>query len=47
MRWTGHVALMGHMIREYSILVGKPEGRAQAEDIDVDEKIILEWIVGK
>jgi hypothetical protein len=31
----------------YNILVGKPEGKSHSEDIRVDEKIILEWILGK
>jgi hypothetical protein len=47
MRWAGHVAGMGEMRSAYSILVGKPEGRDHLEDIFVDGKIILEWILGK
>jgi hypothetical protein len=31
----------------YSILVGKPEGKNHLEDLDVDGRIILEWILGK
>jgi hypothetical protein len=27
MEWVGHVALLGEMRSEYSILVGKPEGK--------------------
>jgi hypothetical protein len=38
---------MGRMRNAYTILVGKPEGRDHSEDLGVDEKIILEWIVGK
>jgi len=30
---------------KYNILVGKPEDHT--EDIGVDERIILEWILGK
>jgi len=26
MRWAGHVACMGKMTEEYSVLVGKPVG---------------------
>jgi hypothetical protein len=29
------------------ILVGKLEGRDRSEDLGVDGKIILEWILGK
>src|SRR5215510_7351690 len=29
MRWTGHVAQMGHGRGMYKILVGKPEGKKQ------------------
>jgi hypothetical protein len=28
-------------------LVGKPEGRDHSEDLDIDRRIILEWILGK
>jgi hypothetical protein len=28
-------------------LVGKPEGKRPLEDLDVDGRIILEWISGK
>jgi hypothetical protein len=38
---------MGEMRGAYSILVGKPEGRDQSEDLGVDGKIILEWILRK
>jgi hypothetical protein len=31
----------------YNILVGKPEGKRPLEDLGVEEKIILEWILGK
>jgi hypothetical protein len=39
MRRTRHVACMGKMTNACKILVGKPE------DLGVDEKIILEWIL--
>jgi len=29
------------------MLIGKPEGNDQLEDLDVDTRIILEWILGK
>jgi hypothetical protein len=33
--------------REYSILVGKPEGMKHWEDLDVNGKMIMEWILEK
>jgi hypothetical protein len=47
MTCAGHVARMGDMRNAYNILVGKPERKKTLEDIGVDEKIILEWILGK
>jgi hypothetical protein len=38
---------MGKMRNGYKILVGKPEGKIRLEDLGVDGKIILEWILGK
>jgi hypothetical protein len=35
------------MRNAYNILVGKPEGKNHSEDLGVDGKIILEWILGK
>jgi hypothetical protein len=37
MKWVGHVARMGETINTIFLL----------EDLGVDEKIILEWILGK
>jgi hypothetical protein len=37
---------MAEMRNAYNILVGKPEGKNHLEDLDVDRKMILEWIVG-
>jgi hypothetical protein len=34
-------------INAYDILVGKPEGKNPSEDLGVDRKIILKWILGK
>jgi hypothetical protein len=45
MRWTGYVARMGEMRNAYNIPVEKPEGNRPR--LGVDERIILEWIVGK
>jgi hypothetical protein len=47
MRWAGHVAHVREMRNAYKILDGKPERNRQLEDIGVDGKIILEWILGK
>jgi hypothetical protein len=47
MRWTGDVARMGQTKISYKILVGKPEGKRRLEDLNVDGRIILEWIFGK
>jgi hypothetical protein len=36
------------MVRNaYKIVVGKPEGKDHSEDLGVDGRIILEWILGK
>jgi hypothetical protein len=37
------------MRNAYTILIGKPEGkrRDHSEDLGVDGRIILEWILGK
>jgi hypothetical protein len=44
MRWAKRVAHMGEM-RNSCILVGEPE-RDHAEDLGVDVKITLYWILG-
>jgi hypothetical protein len=36
---------MGEMRNAYSILDGKPEGKDQSEDLRIDVRIILEWIL--
>jgi hypothetical protein len=35
------------MRNAYKILVGKPEGENHSEDLCIDGRIILEWILGK
>jgi hypothetical protein len=45
MRWAGHVARMGEKRNAYRILVGKPEGKNQWEDQDVEGWTILKWIL--
>jgi hypothetical protein len=47
MKWAGHVARIGEVRNIYKTLVGKPKGKRYAKDLGVDEKIILEWIVGR
>jgi hypothetical protein len=47
MRWAGHVARVGDVKGAYTILVGKPEGRSYWEDLGVDGRIALRWILGK
>jgi hypothetical protein len=47
MRWVRNVACMGKMSNGNKIVVGKLEGKRPLEDIGVEGKIILEWILGK
>jgi hypothetical protein len=47
MRWVGHVASMVKTKNAHKILVGKPEGNNRSEYLDIHQKIILEWILGK
>jgi hypothetical protein len=47
MRWVGHVARMVQMINAYRILIGKPERKRPLECLGVDQRILLEWILGK
>jgi len=35
------------MKNTYNIFVAKPEGKRPLEDLGIDGKIILEWILGK
>jgi len=41
MRWTGHVVCVGDRRGLYGVLVGRPEGNNQLEDLGVDGRIIL------
>jgi len=47
MRWAGLVSLMGEVKNAYNIVVRRPKGKNHSEDLGVDGKIILEWILGK
>jgi hypothetical protein len=47
MRWVRYVAHMGKMRNAHKIIVRKPEGKEHLEDLGVDVRIILEWILGK
>jgi hypothetical protein len=38
---------MGEMRNTYEVFVGKLKGKEQSENLGVDGKIILEWILGK
>jgi hypothetical protein len=41
------VARMGDGRNVYRVLVGKPEGKDQSEDQDVDGRMGLKWILGR
>jgi hypothetical protein len=47
MRWAGHVARTGDGRKVYRVLVGESEGKKPLEDRNVDERIGLEWILGR
>jgi hypothetical protein len=47
MRWAGHVTRMEEMRNAYKILVGNLKRRDRWEDLGIDGKIILEWILEK
>jgi hypothetical protein len=47
MRWAGHVESMREMRNAYIIFVRKHEGRDHTEDLGIDRRITLVWILGK
>jgi len=38
-KWEGHLSLMPEKGNAYIVLVGKPEGKDQLEDLGVDGRI--------
>jgi hypothetical protein len=46
MRWAGYVALMVEM-RKAKFLSENMKELGHAEDLDIDGKVILEWMLGK
>jgi hypothetical protein len=47
MRWEVHVAYLRENRNAYRFLVGKLKERDCLEDLSVDERIILRWILNK
>jgi hypothetical protein len=47
MRWAEHVALIGETRNAYKISSEDLKRRDHSEDLDVDRKLILEWMLGK
>jgi hypothetical protein len=46
-RWAEHVVRMEQMINTYDILVGKRERKRPLQELGIDGRIILEWILGR
>jgi len=42
---AGHVACIQKLRNAYKILIGKLKGKDHSEDLGIDGKIILEWIL--
>jgi hypothetical protein len=47
MTLAGHVARVGEMRNAYNFWLENLTGRDHSEDLGVDERIILEWILQK
>ena len=47
LRWAGHVARMEEDKSAFKILTGIPTGKRPFEDLAVDGRTILEWILKK
>jgi hypothetical protein len=46
-RWVGHVVRMGEIRNAYRLFGTKSEGKNQVEELYVDGRIILDWILEK
>jgi len=46
-RCAGNVARMGEMRNTYFILFGKSEGKRLFGELDIDDRIILEYVLRK
>ena len=47
LRWARHVTRMQEDMSAFTILTGKPTGKTRIEDLGVDKRTILEWIIKK
>jgi hypothetical protein len=47
MRAVGHVARTGKMRNANKIFLEKPEGRYHSQGLDIDDRIIIKWFLGK
>jgi hypothetical protein len=47
MRWAGHVVRMEEMRKAYTVLVVSLKGRDRAEDVEVNVRMILEFVLWK
>jgi hypothetical protein len=47
LRWAGHVVYMGQKRNKYKLLVWKSKGKKYSQDLDVDGRIILGWVLEK
>jgi hypothetical protein len=45
--WAGYVARTGQIINAYTIFSEILKGRDHLDDVGVDGRIILKWILGK
>jgi hypothetical protein len=43
MRWAGHVECMGEGRNVYRVLVGKPQGKDNLKDQEVNGRMGLKW----